>query len=289
MEFILSTSFIPISDILELAPVADQTGWHGVSFSDHVVHPKQLNTPYPYTENGERRWPEFTEWPDPFVMIGALSSITTHLRFMNNVYVLPMRNVFQVAKTVATAALASNNRVNLCIGVGWSKDEFLLMEQDFHTRGKRCNEMIEVLHKLWRGGWVEHHGQFYDFAPLEMSPAPTAPIPIWVGGISDAALKRAARLGDGWISDLQSSEDIISCVKKLKQYRQEFGRDHLPFEVMATPNDAFLIDQYKRLEEHGITHILTMPWPMYYGDTNDLDKKKDAVKRYSDDVIRVMK
>ena len=196
MKFVLSTSFVSIKDIPKLAVACDKAGWHGISFSDHVVHPKQLKkADYPYTKTGERRWDAFTEWPDPMVMIGALSSITNNIEFMNNIYVLPMRNPFFAAKAIATAAVLSSNRVNICIGVGWSKDEFELLEQDFHTRGKRCDEAITVMKKLWHDGytpdadgWVSHDGEFYPFEPLEMSPTPSAHIPIWVGGISKAAL-----------------------------------------------------------------------------------------------------
>jgi len=219
-------------------------------------------------------------------MIGALSTITTRLHFMNNIFVLPMRNPFLVAKAVGTAAIVSDNRVRLCIGVGWSKDEFDLLQQDFHTRGKRCDDMVAVMRKCWAGGWQSHQGEFYPFDELEMSPAPTQQIPVWVGGISDAALKRAARLGDGWISDLQTSDEIASCIERIREYRKQYGRDHLPFGVMATPSDAFTVDQYRKLETRGVTHILTQPWPFYHGDTQDLDKKIDGIKRYADDVIR---
>lgn len=286
MKFVISTSFSTVAHLTKLAPVADQCGWDAMSFSDHVVHPKQISTPYPYTENGERRWNEFTDWPDPMVMVGALSTITTRLHFMNNIFVLPMRNPFLVAKAAGTAAIVSNNRMRLCIGVGWSKDEFELLQQDFHTRGKRCDEMVAVMRKCWAGGWQSHQGEYYSFDELEMSPAPTQQIPIWVGGISEAAFKRAARLADGWISDLQTSDEIAGCIEKIRRYRKEYGRDHLPFGVMATPSDAFTVDQYRKLEARGVTHILTQPWPFYHGDTQDLDKKIDGIKRYADDVIR---
>ena len=285
MKFVLSTSFNPINELKELAITADEYGWAALSFSDHIIHPEKISTPYPYTDDGSRRWPAFTDWPDPFVMIGALSSVTTHIRFMNNVFVLPIRNPFAAAKTISTAAIVSNYRVNLCIGVGWSKDEFQLLGQDFHTRGKRCDEMVDILRLLWSGEWVEYHGQYYDFDKLEMNPAPTEEIPIWVGGISDAALRRAARLGDGWISDLQTSKEIISCINKINQYRKDYGRSHLPFDILATPSDAFTIEGYRHLEDHGVSHILTLPWPFYTGDSQLLEDKKDGIKRFADDII----
>lgn len=288
MKFVLSTSFSSVADLTKIAPVADQTGWDAISFSDHVIHPESINTPYPYTKDGSRRWQAFTDWPDPWVMIGALSTITHRLRFTNNIFVLPMRNPFLVAKAISTAAIVSNNRVNVAIGVGWSKDEFDLMQQDFHTRGKRTDEMVEIMRLLWSGNMVEYHGQHYQFDLLEMNPAPNKYIPIWVGGISEAAMRRAARLGDGWVTDLQTSAEIISCIEKIKSYRKEYGRDHLPFEVMATPSDAYNIETYQVLGRAGVTHILTQPWPFYHGDTDDIEKKIDGVKRYANDIIEKM-
>lgn len=288
MKFVLSAAFSPVGDLPALARAADQHQWQAMSFSDHVVNPETITTPYPYTENGSRRWQAFTDWPDPWVSIGALASITERLRFTNNVFVLPMRNPFLVAKAVSTAAILSHNRVTLTIGVGWSRDEYALMQQDFHTRGKRCDEMIAIMKKLWTGKMVQHQGQHYQFEPLEMNPAPTQPIPIWVGGISDAALRRAARLGDGWLSDLQSSQEICDSVAKIHAYRREYGRDHLPFEVMASPNDAWEYNGYKKLEDQGVSHILTMPWHIYYGEQASLAQKQQAIARFADDVISKM-
>ena len=285
MKFVLSTSFSTVSHLTELAPAADTHGWHAMSFSDHVVNPETIRTPYPYTEDGSRRWQAFTDWPDPWVMIGALAAITHNLRFTNNVFVLPMRNPYLVAKAISTAAIISDNRITPAFGVGWSKDEFELMDQDFHTRGKRTDEMIEVMRLLWSGEMVSYEGKHYQFEPMEMNPAPTATVPIWIGGISDPAMRRAARVADGWVSDLQPSAEILESVARIKEWRREYGRDHLPFDVMATPSDAWDVDGYKRLEDGGVTHIMTMPWPFYHGNSDKLEHKVDAIKRFADDVI----
>ena len=285
MKFILSTSFSSVSHLTKLAPVADESGWYAMSFSDHVVNPQEISTPYPYTKDGARRWQPFTDWPDPWVMIGALATITKNLRFTNNIFVLPMRNPFLVAKAISTAAIVSDNRVIPAIGVGWSGDEFALMDSDFKTRGKRTDEILEILRLLWTGELVEYSGEYYQFDPLEMNPALTEYMPIWIGGISDPAMKRAARLGDGWVTDLQSSAEIIESIERIKVWRGDYGREDTPFDVMATPSDAWDVDGYKRLEDAGVTHILTMPWPFYHGETDDLDKKIDGVKRYADDII----
>jgi len=285
LKFVLSTSFSTVAHLTELAPVADTHGWHAMSFSDHVVNPAEINTPYPYTEDGSRRWQPFTDWPDPWVMIGALATITTRLRFTNNIFVLPMRNPYLVAKAISTAAIVSNNRVTAAFGVGWSRDEFELMQQDFSTRGKRTDEMLEVMRLLWTGEMVDYQGKYYQFSAMEMNPAPSEAIPIWIGGISEPAMRRAARLADGWVTDLQSTADIIESIARIKQWRRESGRENEPFEVMATPNDAWDVDGYRRLQDAGVTHILTMPWPFYHGDSDKLEHKLDGIRRYADDII----
>lgn len=285
MKFVLSTSFSTVAHLTELAPVADNHGWHAMSFSDHVVNPETIRTPYPYTEDGSRRWQAFTDWPDPWVMIGALAAITKNLRFTNNVFVLPMRNPYLVAKAISTAAIISNNRITPAFGVGWSRDEFELMQQEFTTRGKRADEMIEVMRLLWSGEMVSYQGKHYQFEPMEMNPAPSARIPIWIGGISEPAMRRAARVADGWVSDLQPSAEIVESIVKIKTWREEYGRESDGFEVMATPSDAWDVDGYKRLEDAGVTHIMTMPWPFYHGSSDALDHKKDSIRRFADDII----
>mgnify|MGYP000231717894 CR=1 FL=1 len=118
-----------------------------------------------------------------------------------------------------------------------------------------------------------------------IQPSSGPPLPIWIGGISDPAMKRAARLADGWVTDLQTSEEIVDCIQRIKNWRREYGRDNEPFEVMATPSDAWDAAGYRRLEDAGVTHILTMPWPFYHGDSQALEHKLDGIRRFADDVI----
>ena len=106
-----------------------------------------------------------------------MAAITTRIRFTTGVYVAPARDLITVAKQVGTAAVISSNRVNLGVGVGWCKEEFDATGQDFHTRGKRLDDMIPALRALWGGGWVEYHGPHYDVPALRMEPSPTAPDP----------------------------------------------------------------------------------------------------------------
>jgi probable F420-dependent oxidoreductase len=284
LKVVVSTAFNDPDHLLELAVCAEACGFEAMAFPDHVVHPERLDTPYPYTEDGSRRWEAFTPWVDPWVAIAACAAVTTRLRFTNNVFVLAMRNPFLAAKAIATAATLSRGRVTLTLGVGWSNIEYELMGQDFRTRGKRTDEMIEVLRKLWSGEMVSHEGRFYAFDALESNPKPPERIPIWVGGISDAALRRAAR-NDGWLSDLQTSAEIASCIDKVRGWRAELGHQDEPFDVMASASDAFTLDGYRSLAAAGVTHVLTLPWIFTHGDTKVLAERKEGRRRFADDVI----
>lgn len=288
MKFVIAAAYTEPRDLLALASRADACGWEAIAVSDHVVHPESPRTPYPYTPDGARRWPAFTPWPDPWVAIGAMAAVTQRLRFLTNVFVLPMRSPFLVAKAVGTAAVMSGDRVALGVGVGWLRDEFELLGQAFGNRGRRTDEMIAVMRKLWSGAMVEHRGEFYAFEPLEMSPAPAEPVPIYFGGVSEPALRRAARLGDGWISDIHSVAELRALVAKVARYRAEAGRAGTPWSVIAAATDAFGVDGYKRLEDAGVTHVLTMPWFFYGGPEIPFERKLDSIARFADDVIAKM-
>jgi probable F420-dependent oxidoreductase len=284
MRFSIGLAYAPPEHYLPLAKAADEAGYHAIAVSDHVLNLEELQSPYPYTADGSRRWKPFTPWMDPWVSIGAMAAVTERLHFFTNVYVLPMRNVFHAAKAVGTAAAISGNRIALGIGMGWCEEEFDLMEQPFRKRGARADEQLEVMRKVWTGQMVDHHGDFYDFPNLEMNPRVTAPVPVYVGGTSEAALKRAAR-NDGWISDMASTEELGDYRKRIDAYRDEYGRSEEPFAMVGSASDAVDVDGYRRVADVGVTDLLTMPWFFYSGFTDDLQLKIDGTYRFAEDVL----
>jgi probable F420-dependent oxidoreductase len=284
LHFCVSGAFQPIDHYVPVARAAEAAGFRYCAVSDHIAHPEVINSPYPYTPDGGLRWESFTNWPDPMVTVGAMAAATETIRFVTGIYILPARRLFTVAKSVGTAAAISGGRLTLGIGVGWMKEEFELLGEDFHTRGKRTDEMLEVLQKLWAGGWVEHHGRFYDFGRLELTPAPGR-VPVLVGGLSEAAMRRTARLGDGWISDLHSTEELRGIVKHLRELRADTERADDPLYIFAAATDAFDLDGYRRLEDAGVTHVMTKPWAFHGVEETDLAGKLESLTRFRDEIL----
>ncbi|PQD98069.1 LLM class F420-dependent oxidoreductase [Mycolicibacterium parafortuitum] len=282
MKFYVSTAFLDTREAVEIAKAADELGYHGMAIPDHVVNLETLQTPYPYTKDGKRRWEAFTDWPDPWVMIGAVALVTSRLHFVTTVYLPAMRDPYSAAKAIGTAAVLADGRLELGIGVGWCREEFELLGQRFERRGKRTDEMLELMKALWAPGWTEFCGDFYTTPRLEMEPTPP-PIPVYVGGLSDIALRRAAR-HDGWIGDLITLDRALERVAAVRALRAENGLGMDDYQVITPLTDAFTPEHYARAAAGGITGIITMPWMFYSGPDASLDQKIDGMRRFRKDL-----
>lgn len=287
MRFSISTAFLPVGELRELALAADRLGYHAMAVPDHVVDLAELDTPYPYTPDGSRRWDSTAPWPDPWVLVGALAAVTTQLNFFTSVYVPAVRNPFQVAKSVGTAAVLSDNRVALGVGIGWCREEFEVLEQDFGTRGRRTDEALDLLKALWQPGETEFEGTFYTAPRMTMEPTPTAPVPIYVGGLSEVAFARAAR-HDGWVGDIFATDEAAGYAATFARLREERGVEG-DFEVIVALNDAFLPEQFATAYERGVTQVMTMPWAYYHGLGATIEQKIDGMERFAQDVIEPLR
>ena len=263
MRFHLAVTFLPVDEIVSLTTAADQMGYSGIYFSDHLFNPRDLKSRYTYSKapDGAPFWEKETEWPDPMCLISSLSAVTTNVTFTTGIYIAPVRDLITVAKSVGTAAVLSHDRVRLGVGVGWCEEEFVQTGQDFHTRGKRLNDMIPALRALWAGGWVEYHGTHYDVPPCQMNPSPKLPVPILGGGDSDAALRRASTLCDGWINTGAALPDeAFAQAGKIMDVLKQAGRQNEPFSVYLAVRAFPDLDLYRRLEDAGVTDLLCAPW-----------------------------
>lgn len=285
MKFTLALAMCPPDHLLPLARAAEAAGWDAVTMPDSVFYPEDVSSEYPYSGDGGRFWGPDTPFPEPFVAIPAMAAVTERLRFYTNVYKTVLRNPLLLAKTLGSAAALSGNRVAIGVGLSWMPEEFAWTGQEMKTRGKRLDETIDILRAVLAGGYVEHHGDHYDFDRLSMAPWPTEPVPIYVGGHSDPALRRAARAGDGWIAVQVTPEQLDEVLARLRPLLDEHGRDRARYEIKVTPLVPAEVDAMAALADQGVTDVITVPWFYYGGDNHDLVTKLDGVSRFADDVI----
>ena len=253
MKFWQSLAFVEMDQMTELARFCEELGFHGVSYGDHLVTTAEQVDDYEYGDNGNILWNPDTHWPDPWVMTAALAEATTTLHFLSTIYILPLRDPLSAAKAVSTAAYLSGNRVTLGVGVGWQKAEFDMVGQDFKTRGKRTDEMLEILPSLVSGKMTEYRGRFYDIPKVKMSPGTTESLPIMVGGYAPAALSRAARF-DGWMATAHEENDIYPLLDNLRAARVAQADNERHFDIwtgVINPEQG----THERLAEAGVTMV----------------------------------
>jgi probable F420-dependent oxidoreductase len=283
------------SEFLDLARTADACGWDSIQVADAPFFPEVTSAPYPYTPDGTRFWPLDLPVLDPWVAITAMAVVTKRIRFLPSVLRLAVRQPLLEAKALCSVAAISDDRVALGVGLAWMPEEFKWLGQDKTTRGARQNEAIEIIRLVLGGGMVEFHGKYYDFDRLQMAPVPKKRIPIYVGGSSKPALRRAARHGDGWIGIVHAMDETKAMIAELTAMRREFGRENESFDIMLHCPDAVTVDDVRRLEDMGVTDLQVAPWtlPSVLAELGvssmrlqpPLAVKQDAIKRYADSII----
>ena len=293
IRFHQSVTFLPTRHVLRLARACDELGYGGMYISDHLFNPRHLESRYTYSvrEDGAPGWESETPWPDPMTVIAAMAAATTDLVFTTGVYIAPARDLITVAKSVGTAAVLSDDRVRLGVGVGWCREEFDQTGQDFASRGKRLDEMIVALRALWQGGWVEFHGEYYDVPECQMEPAPSRPVPIIGGGHSPVALRRAAELCDGWIAaGAYDEEEAWAHLGDLRAALQKAGRAGEDFSIYLSLNVRPSVDIYRRFADAGVTDFVCAPW-MFVDvapgtpDADAMEARIGAVRWFADEIV----
>jgi probable F420-dependent oxidoreductase len=261
--------------------------------SDHLFNPRHLESRYTYSvrEDGAPGWESETPWPDPMTVIAAMAAATTNLVFTTGVYIAPARDLITVAKSVGTAAVLSDDRVRLGVGVGWCKEEFDQTGQDFASRGKRLDEMIVALRALWQGGWVEFHGAYYDVPECQMEPAPSRPVPIIGGGHSPVALRRTAELCDGWIAaGAYDEEEAWAHLGDLRAALRKAGRADEDFSIYLSLNARPSVDLYRRFADAGVSDFVCAPW-MFVDvtpgtpDADAMEARIGAVRWFAEEIV----
>jgi probable F420-dependent oxidoreductase len=287
MKFSYSQAMCDPSFHLPMAIEAEKAGYHGMVVPDNLGYPGPSKVKYPYTADGDNSFLEGKPFIEPFILISAMAAVTSTLRFGTLVVKLPVRQPYIVAKQATSLAVISNNRFSFGVGLSPWPEDFAVTGQDWKSRGKRMDEMIDILRGLETGEFFEFHSEHYDIQPIKMCPTPTEPIPILIGGHAEPALKRAARTGDGWMHAGGAPAELPSYIARLHELRKEYGRDHLPFEIHAISPDAFTVDGVHRLQDMGITNVIVGFANAYRkeADTQTLEQKRDLLKGFADKVI----
>jgi probable F420-dependent oxidoreductase len=286
MKFTVGLALNPLDQLVELARTAEECGFSSIALPDSIFYSEEVAAQYPYTADGSRFWTEETPWTDPLIAAAAMGAATSRIRFYTQVLKLGPRNPVLLARQVGSVANLTGNRFGLGVGLGWTPEEFEWCGAPFTDKGARADESIEILRLILGGGMVSYEGTHYQFGKLRMSPAPIEPVPIYVGGHTEAALRRAARVGDGWTSAMMRFSRLQATIARLAELRAEYGRTDVPFEIQAVCVDRFGLDGYRQQAEAGVTDAIVVPWLMYgAGFDADVQTKKDALRRFADEVV----
>ena len=231
MRFCYAESMTDPSFYAPLARAAEEAGFDSMMVPDSVCYPEHAGSRYPFNPDGSREFLEDKPFLEPFSLIPALGAVTERIRFVTFVLKLPVRHPVLVAKQATSTAVLTGNRLVLGVGTSPWREDYEVLGVDWDTRGQRMDEEIAILRGLAAGGYFEHHGKIFDLPPVKIAPVPSAPIPILIGGHSDAALRRAARLGDGWLHGGGDPAELPGLLARLAGHRRAAGTADRPFEV----------------------------------------------------------
>ncbi|MDE2900517.1 MAG: LLM class F420-dependent oxidoreductase [Chloroflexota bacterium] len=266
--------------IREFAQVAEELGYEHILIAEHVLGADPVKHPIlagPYTNK--------TPFHEPFVLLGYLAGVTSRIKLTTGVVVLPQRQTALVAKQAAAVDVLTNGRLRLGVGVGWNRFEYQALGEDFHTRGRRLEEQVALLRRLWTEESVDFAGKWHTVTGAGINPMPVQrPIPIWMGGHAEPVLRRVGRLADGWIPMMQPDDAFRAAMQRIHDYAREAGRDPASIEIRGSVNIALttkgeLAAAIPAWRDIGATQIdaITM-----FGGLDMPQKHIDAIRRFKE-------
>jgi probable F420-dependent oxidoreductase len=257
---------------------AEQAGFDSVWLPEHLIMPVKMSGRPGTPHEGEPPISATTPGWDPFVQMAYLAAKTETIRFGTNVYNIGLRHPFVTARALTTVDLVTNGRVEFGIGASWLAEEWEALELDFETRGRRVDESIEIIRRLFTEDIIEHDGEFFTFKPVGFLPKPAQEhMPFLIGGDSPAAMRRVARLGDGWIPMAQRLATLPANITRIRELREQYGRNP-DFATTLFNVGAADADDLRPYEELGIDRVLVAPW-------RHPAEALDNIKRWGDEVI----
>jgi probable F420-dependent oxidoreductase len=263
-----------------IARIAEEHGFDSLWTVEHTVVPDGYESQYPYSPDGRMPGGDDAPIPDPLMWLAWVGAATTTIRLATGILILPQRNPITLAKELATLDRLSGGRVELGVGVGWLEEVFEALGVPFAGRGRRMDEYIEVMRVLWRdGGAASFHGESVNFDECHSNPKPVQPggIPIVVGGHTEAAARRAGRLGDGFFPGRSTVEELTGLLEVMRASAVECGRD--PHAIEVTAGGAFDLDGAQQFADLGV-HRIVLP-PLAW----NLEKLRSRLGAFSESVI----
>lgn len=243
----------------DVAQAADELGYESVWFPEHLIWPVSFDDTSPYADGHPPVDPSIPTL-DTLMWMVTIAVATTRIRLGTYVYNLGLRHPFVAARAAQTLDIISDGRLEFGVGAGWLPGEWAATGIDFASRGRRLEEAIDVCRLLWSAETPEHHGEFFDFGPVKFQPKPVQPrIPISIGGESDAALRRTARLGDGWLGMDGSVEKAAASAARIRDLATSYGRDPSEITVSVGGAPATSAD-VAAFAGAGVHRVIVSPW-----------------------------
>ncbi len=262
-----------------LAQLAEEHGFETLWTVEHTVVPAGYASEYPYSADGKMPGGDAVSITDPLIWMTWVAAVTTRIRVATGILILPQRNPVTLAKELATLDRLSGGRVDLGIGVGWLQEEFDALGVPFEDRAARTDEYVAALRALWTDDPATFKGEFVSFERCHSNPKPvqTGGIPIVVGGHTNAAARRAGRLGDGFFPGRAQTEELEPLLETMRASAADAGRD--PDKIEVTAGGVFDLEGVKRFADMGVDHIVIPPLGF------DLETLKGTIGDFADSVI----
>lgn len=246
--------------ITAMATAADESGIDSMWIPEHVVLFEDYESSYPYSPDGKVPAPADAGMLEPLTTLAFIAGVTSRIRLGTGICLLPQRNPVYTAKEAANVDYLSGGRLDFGVGVGWLEEEFEVCNVPFAKRGKRMDEYIDLLRTLWTTNPSEHHGEFYDMPSCSLFPKPVQDrLPIYIGGESEAAMKRVARTGDGWHTFNRTPDEIPALLTRLDELCAEHGRSRADLQIAVSPYfNGISEDMVAQFAETGVDEVTAL-------------------------------
>ncbi len=287
MKFAYHHSMCPPEQYVPLAKAAEELGFNTITMPDSICYPKEASSQYPYNADGSREFLDGVPFIEPFILAAHLAAVTDKIRFTTSVHKTAVHKPALLAKSLSSLAVISNNRFGYGVGISPWAEDFEATDTPWEKRGKRLDELMEILNGLMTGEYFGYQGEHFQLPEIKLCPVPSIKPPLLVGGHSKPALRRAAKLGDGWICAGAELDAIKGMIDQINEFRVEYGRDKEPFEFHAMTGEAYSADGIKRLQDVGVQEVLVAFRDVYASEPDDktVEQKIDMMKWYADEVI----